>query len=54
MHLSVAATANTFAINKYGAAIAKIDQAINSWNLMTYDYYVSDISDISAAKTAAN
>jgi len=50
MHISLAASANTLAIEKYD--VATIDAAIDHWNLMNYDFFVSDIA--SANVTAPN
>jgi len=50
-HISIAASASRFAVAK-GYDVKGLDAVIDQWNLMTYDYFVSDIA--SANITAPN
>jgi chitinase len=51
MHLSVAASASPYSI-KVAYDVPTMDAAIDYWNLMDYDYFVSDLVD--ANVTAPN
>lgn len=49
--LSIAASASLFTVHE-SYEIAELEKSLTYWNLMTYDYFVSDIA--SASKTAPN
>jgi len=51
MYISVASTASYYAILK-GYDLTNSDQYVDHWNMMTYDYWVSDIPG--ASITAPN
>ena len=42
MHLSIAATASPYSV-KVAYDVPTMDAALDTWNLMDYDYFVSDV-----------
>ena len=50
-HISLATSASTYGVEK-NYDIDTINANIDTWNMMTYDYWVSDLS--TADKTAPN
>lgn len=51
MHISIASSASQYTV-KESYNVPKMDAALTHWNLMTYDYFVSDIEG--ATITAPN
>jgi len=51
MHISIASSASQYTVAE-SYDVPKMDAALTHWNLMTYDYFVSDIK--SATFTAPN
>lgn len=43
-YLSIAASANTWCIPLYD--VETIDKYIDHWNVMSYDYYVPDVNNV--------